>query len=348
MWVGRPGFGVQVVTVVPDHQQSQVVYRGEGCGAGPDHRPHLTAAHRQPTPVAFGRAQLSGQCHVAAGAQHGGAGGVEPDQVAPVGHHGHHSASGGQRRADRLGDPDRPVLAGQRRPDRPGGTTGGDRTQPRTTSQVPRPSGRVGWVGDRGGTGHAGTGLGAGMSGRQGQSQHVGHRTGPAVGDRARQPGDLGTQYRLGGDHALQEGQSTGVVAVRDPFQEHRVNELSGEPHPNPYPGHRLAVQRGRHEIVERPVQVRQRHVHDQPRHRITRGRLPHLRAAGAHDRSACQVTRDQIRPRCWSGPTPMPTPVPAVAAPRSTTTVSPTGSPQRPFWSWDLKGRCEGLGRTG
>ncbi len=131
-------------------------------------------------------------------------------------------------------------------------------------------------------------GLDAGVPGWDGQAEDVGEGARVAVGDLACQGGDLRGEDRLRRGHPLQEGEAAFVVALVDAFEQEAVHELSGEPNPTRQPGTALRVQRRRDEVVERAVQVRQRHVDGHPRHgqrlggpppALLGGPLPALRA---------------------------------------------------------------------
>ena len=108
-----------------------------------------------------------------------------------------------------------------------------------------------------------------GVPGRHGQPQHVGEGARVPVGDRPGQPGDLRGQHRLRRDHLLQVRQAAGV---------RRTSSTRSSSQPSTscpanrtrtrMPGTRRLGQLGRHQVVERPVEVRQRHVHADARDR--------------------------------------------------------------------------------
>jgi hypothetical protein len=100
--VRRAGLGVQVVAVVPDHQQARVDDRREHHRPGAHHHPHLAAPHRQPAAVAPRRPEVGAQRHHAL-AQQRGAGGVHAFDIAVVGQRQHRPAARGRRGRRRLG-----------------------------------------------------------------------------------------------------------------------------------------------------------------------------------------------------------------------------------------------------
>ena len=276
MRVRRSGLGVQVVPVVPDRDQAEVGDRGEGGGPGAGDDPYRAAADGQPAPVALGRPEVGGQRDVPARAEHRAERGVQAVEVGPVRDDEERAPAAGQRRGGRLGEPGRPVLAGQRGPDRVRRAAGAERAQERRTGRVRVPAGRRGRLRRR--RGLAGRlGLDPGVPRRQRQPEHVDHRPRPAVGDRPGQPGHLGGQHRLGGHRPLDEGQPAVVLGGRDPLQDDRVDQLAGEPDPDPGAGGDGVVQRARHRVVERAVQVGERDVDHDPGDRVPLGGHPLL-----------------------------------------------------------------------
>ena len=77
---------MQVVAVVPDHEQPGRDHRCEGRRPGADDDPDLPATHREPPAVALGRPEIRGQRDDRLGAEQGRAGGAEDVDVALVGH----------------------------------------------------------------------------------------------------------------------------------------------------------------------------------------------------------------------------------------------------------------------
>ena len=141
--VRRPRLGVEVVAVVPDHDQAQVVHRRERGRAGADHHPARAPRDRQEVAVAAGRAGLGGQRDVVALPQHrrqrAGRRGRRPWRRARTAARRGPSRRTSPRRRGRaaaasrrrVASPRRP--AGTRRPRGGGGTPrpAGGRTRPR-------------------------------------------------------------------------------------------------------------------------------------------------------------------------------------------------------------------------
>jgi hypothetical protein len=121
--VRRPGFGVQVVTVVPDHHQPEVGHRRERRRAGADHTAGLPPARPQESPVPLGRTESRLQSDVMLPAEYGRHRRVQQLQVATVGHDGDDAASTVDSRSGGVGDAGRPVLAREHREYRPCGPT---------------------------------------------------------------------------------------------------------------------------------------------------------------------------------------------------------------------------------
>ena len=99
---GRARLGVQVVAVVPEHHQAEPGDRGEHRGPGARHHPDQAAAHRQPAPVALGRAEVRGEADVIQAGL--GQGRVHAVQVAGVRHDDDHAAARGGRGGGGDGD----------------------------------------------------------------------------------------------------------------------------------------------------------------------------------------------------------------------------------------------------
>jgi len=100
---------------------------------------------------------------------------------------------------------------------------------------------------------------------RDGEAEHVGQRARVSVGDGARQPGDLWRQHRLGRDDPFQVAEPALMLAALDPVEDEAVGELAREPDPHPDAGLGLCFEPFRYEVVEGPVQVRERHVDGDP-----------------------------------------------------------------------------------
>ena len=301
--VRGPGLGVQVVAVVPEDHQAELTDRGEHRGPGARDHPDRTPQHGQPAAVPLGRAEIGGQADVAslAAQARGGQRRVDAGQVAGVRHDDDHAAAGRGRGGGGDGDLGGPLGAGQGRPGRPDRAALGQRGQERLSGWVPGPraglgpgrrrvlpdggravcarvrGGRCGRSG-RGGAGvradtvtgrwcggGGGFALRGGVPGRDGQPEHVGQRARVPVGHRAGQVEDLGREHRLRRDHPLQPGQPTLVLAGLDPVQQVAVNQLPGEPDPDPAAGHGRLVHAGRDQVVEGPVEVSERDVDRHP-----------------------------------------------------------------------------------
>src|SRR4029453_16075619 len=79
----------------------------------------------------------------------------------------------------------------------------------------------------------------------------------PVGGERR----DLGGEHGLGADAPAQVGQQPVVLGGRGAGDDVPVDVLAGEAHLDPGARHRGLGHRGGHLVVERPVQVGQRHV---------------------------------------------------------------------------------------
>ena len=274
--VRRPRLGVQVVAVVPDHHQAEPGDRGEHGGPGPGHHPDLAARDREPPAVPLGRAEARREAHVLAGAERAGQRGVDQVQVPGVGHDDQRPPPSGRGGGRGPGDLVRPVRAGQRGPGCARRAALGQRGEKRGAGRIPGPRSRV--RGLRVLSSQAlrrCRGLDGGMPRRDGQPQHVGQRAAVPVGHRPGQLENAGGQHRLGRHHPLQERELALVLAGLGPLQQVTAGQPAREPHPDPAAWHRVLGERLRHQVVEGPVQVRQRHVHGHPRDRqVTRGDL--------------------------------------------------------------------------
>ncbi|GAB3857236.1 hypothetical protein GCM10027610_093200 [Dactylosporangium cerinum] len=117
VWVRRPGFGVQVVAVVPDGDEAEAGDGGEAGGAGADDDAGCAPGGGEEASVPFRGAERGGQRDVRPGAAEGGGHrGVEAVQVAGVGDDDQRAPPAGERGRGGLGEPGGPVLAGQRGP----------------------------------------------------------------------------------------------------------------------------------------------------------------------------------------------------------------------------------------
>ena len=240
--------------------------RREHGGPGARHHAGRTAADGQPAAVPLGGPKAGGQRDVAAGTEQPGQGRVDQVQVTRVGQHDQRAPAGCRGRARGPRDLLRPVRPGQRGPDRARRAAAGQRAEERSARGVAGPRPRLRhrhWPGQRGG-GRAGL-LGPGVPGRDGQPQHVGQGARVAVGDLPGQGHDLRAEHRFRRDHPVQPGQAPAVRAGGHPVQQVPVDELAGEPDPDPAAGYRLAGQPFRDQVIERPVQVGQRDVDGHP-----------------------------------------------------------------------------------
>ncbi len=266
--VRRARLGVQVVAVVPEHDQAEIRDGGEHRGPGACHHLDQSPAHGQPAAVALGRAEVRAQADMEeAMLRHIGQGRVDAVQVTGVRHDDEHAAARGGR--DRCGDGDlgRPFRAGQRRPGGP------DRAGLRQAGQESRP----GWVADPGAwlrPLRQGVALGfrtwgvpfrRGVPGRNGQPEHVGQRARVPVRHRPGQIEDLGREHRLRRSHPLQPGQFALMLARLGPFQQVAVDQLAGEPDSHPAARHGRLIHAGRDEVIEGAVEVSERDVHRDP-----------------------------------------------------------------------------------
>src|SRR3954453_7058228 len=103
------------------------------------------------------------------------------------------------------------------------------------------------------------------MTGRDSEPHHVGERTGPSVRDMPDEPRNLIRQNWLRADNSVEKRQTSAVVTRLDPFKNKPVNKLAREPNPNPTTRNTVSRLRLLNEIVERPIQVRQRNVNSDP-----------------------------------------------------------------------------------
>ena len=208
-----------------------------------------------------------------------GQGRVDAVQVAGVRHDDEHAAARGGRDGGGGcgggcsggggdgGDLGGPFRTGQRRPGGPDRAALGQAGQERRPGGIATPGTGIG-SGRRRGSGGAdrrGFPFGGGVPRRDGQPEHVGQRARVPVGDRPGQVEDLRGEDGFGRDHPLQPGQPALVLAGLCTFQQVAVDELAGEPDPDPAARHGLGVQPGRDEVIEGTVEVSQGNVHGHP-----------------------------------------------------------------------------------
>ena len=106
------------------------------------------------------------------------------------------------------------------------------------------------------------------MPRRDGQPEHIGERARVPVGHRPGHVEDLWGEDGLGRDHPLQPGQPALVLARLGAFQQVAVDELAGEPDPDPAADLRTHPDALVDEVVERPVEMRKRNVDRHPGNR--------------------------------------------------------------------------------
>ncbi len=106
--------------------------------------------------------------------------------------------------------------------------------------------------------GSRGPSLGLSVPGWHRETQHVGEGASPPIGRRAREPADLRAQHDLGRHGTLDKREATAVLAPRRPLEDEAVDELAGEPHAHPATGDNRRGEVLGHQIVERPIEVRE------------------------------------------------------------------------------------------
>ena len=258
--VGRPGLGVLVVAVVPDHDQPELVHRREGSRAGAQHDAYLAPAGPQEGAVALGGPQVGPQHRRVELTQRR----CNPVTVPGVRYDDQRTPTAGHAGPDGQRDLLRPARTGQRTPHCPRRAARGQRREERRAGRVALPAPRRGdrWQCQR--AVGAGLGLDAGVPRRHREPQDVPQGSGVAVGDGAAQRRDLGMQDRLRADQGQQRRQGAGVRAGRDPLEHDAVDLPAREAHADAAAGLRC-VKRRRHRVVEGPVQVCQATVDGDP-----------------------------------------------------------------------------------
>ena len=297
--VRRPRLGVQVVAVVPDHDQAELGDRREHRGPGARDDPDLAAPHRQPAAVPLRPGpRPAASVTWPARAEQAGQRGVHQVQVPGVRHHDQHAPARCADRAGRPGDLLRPVRPGQRGPDgarRPpagqrgqeGGPAGYRAQGPGLAGAGRRPA-AAGWprtspacqlpsppAAAQPPAPPAGPPAAAGSAAGRRRSAPPAQRTrSPACrgGMASRSTSARVPAYRSATSRASARisGLSTGsgdttrssrasrpACSLAGALQQVPVDQLAGEPDPDPAAGHRLAGQPLRDQIVEGPVQVR-------------------------------------------------------------------------------------------
>ncbi len=288
--VRRPRLVEQVVAVVPHRHQAQVADRREGRRPGADHDAHRAAAQRQERPVALGRAGVGRQHDVASLPHPPGQGAVEPVEVAVVGHADQRPAPRRGGGDNRLGQHVAPVVARHDAPDHPGVLPRGQPGQGLGAAGVVRePLGVRRRVRRRGR--RRGLLLHVGVPRGDGQAEDVGARPGVPPRDGGGQGRDVGGEHLLGADHLAQRREAAGVLGRRRPLQHEPVDVLAREAHLDAHARLR-GLGHGRGDgVVEGPVEVRQRHVDQHPRHRVDLGSRDGL-LLGGRRRPSCDLAR--------------------------------------------------------
>jgi hypothetical protein len=108
---------------------------------------------------------------------------------------------------------------------------------------------------------------------RNRQPQHVGEGPPVPVRDRAGKTGDLRRQDGFTGDDPVKEGDSTLVVAFSQSLDKKASGKPTRKPDLNPASRLCLVSQALRDQVVEKPVQVRQRDIDRNPGDRQLDGR---------------------------------------------------------------------------
>ena len=231
--VGRAGLLVQVVAVVPPGEQPEVADRREASGAGAHDHLHVPAQHLEPGGVARLRSLVGREPDVPAGPEDLGEGGVDPRDVAVVGHDDDRSPAAVQRRAGRLGQGSGPVARriarGQRQPGGCGGSAARDVGQEVAAGGIAVPGGGgrhgrqvrpLGWC-------HGQRLLSGGVPRRDGEAQHVAERAGIPLGGGPRSGQDGGREHRLGRDDPAQRRQPALVLGVGLALEDEAVEVLA-------------------------------------------------------------------------------------------------------------------------
>lgn len=123
--------------------------------------------------------------------------------------------------------------------------------------------------------------LGPRVTRRDREAQHVRERARVVVGDRAAQLCDLRGEHPLGGHEPLERHEAAVVVAVVRPGQDEPVDLLRAEPCLDPDAGLRVRGHRGRHQVVERAVEVVRGQVQDDAGDRLVARDLQRADRAG-------------------------------------------------------------------
>ena len=150
--------------------------------------------------------------------------------------------------------------AGQRRPDDPRRLAAPQRLDESTSAVVRRPLTGRGTV-DRLRGITRGPLLRGGMSRWHRESYDIGERARVTVGDGAHQPRDVGPQDHLGRDRTGETTELAGMLGLGQSFQHVTADLLAGEAYDHPGTRHGGLVHPLGYEVVEGPVEVRERYV---------------------------------------------------------------------------------------
>ena len=285
--VGRARFVVEVVAVVPDGQQAEVGDRRVGRGAGADDRADRAALDRQPPPVALGRPEVGRQRDVRARAERGGDGGVEAGEVAGVGDDRDRASPGRRPRSGspRPAGPASPRPAAPttpRAPARPSPTAARNAAPGAVAAEAVRSAARP--VGaarvERGGSRRARAATARRAARRRRSCRPTGRRP-RGTARRSRRSAPARRRPRARCRPACRRGRCRRAARAR------RRRPAGRRSAPAPAsPACTSASSVLGHLVVERPVEVRQRDVDEQPGHRVdVSGHPAGLRPSSAHRR---------------------------------------------------------------
>ena len=110
--------------------------------------------------------------------------------------------------------------------------------------------------------------LGGGVPGWDGEAQHVTERAGVAVGDDAGHAQHRWREHGFGRHDPADRAEPPEVLGIRAPVEHEAGEVLPGEAHLDPHPRERGVGRRGRHGVLERPVEVGQARVYLDQGHR--------------------------------------------------------------------------------
>ena len=270
--------------------------------------------------------------------EHVGQRGVDPGDVLAVGHAEQRAAAAGARSRRRRG---RAASAsrspGAARPHRPRRAAVGEVAQERRRRGSWSAQAALAAAGVAGRPVGAGGGRLASRSWRAGAGRPAGARRSgsrrTARRRRAAQRGDRGASTGSALTTRRSGVSRPGWSLLVDPLDDVAVDVLAGEPHLDPRrPGRASCGHRRGHEVVERPVEVGQRHVDQHPRDRVAPRRARPRRPCGRA--SACGL-RLRARPPTRASPGSSsgcsPAPVMADVYQRPPTSTPPSASERAP-----------------